>query len=64
MKLKELEGVLYSNHGYLQTAIVYDVSQDLDIVDGCSIDYAVKEYAERECVRITAEDNNIVLHIR
>ena len=63
MKLKDLEKVLYSTRGNVQFAIVYDQQKNTDLVAGCSIDYAVKEYGDRELKRIEAFENQLLLTI-
>lgn len=61
MKLKELKGVLRSTRGNVQVAIVYDSKKHADIESGCSIDYAVKTYGERELKRIEAYGDELVI---
>lgn len=61
MKLKDLESVLYSTRGSVQFAIVYDHEKNIDIANGCSIDYVVKEFGERELKRIEAFENQLLL---
>ena len=61
MKLKELKPVLYSVHGDIQSAIVYDGMKAEEIENGCSVDYAVKTYADRDVRRIQAENSMIVI---
>ena len=63
MKLKELKSILYSSRGSVQFAIVYDQEKNTDLASGCSIDYAVKEYGERELKRIEAFENQLLIII-
>lgn len=63
MKLKELSGILYSNRDGIQSAIVYEQSTNTDLIDGCSIDYAVEEYAEREVKHIQAYKDKLVITV-
>lgn len=63
MKLKELSPVLYSTIGNIQFAIVYDKSENKDIESGCSVDYAVKHYAESDVKQIQADNNYLVIVI-
>lgn len=63
IKLKDLKDVLYSTTGNIQRAVVWDMTNNKDIMDGCSIDYAVKEYGEYPLRHIEATDNKIVLSI-
>ena len=63
MKLKELKPILYSNHGNLTTCILYDISVDLDIESGCTAEYLIDKYGEREVKRLQADDNCVVITI-
>lgn len=63
MKLKDLSNVLYSTRGNIQFAIVYDQEKNADIASGCSIDYAVEKYGERELKQIEAFENQLVIII-
>ena len=54
MKLKELKPVIYSPTGDMQLCIVYDISNNVDIEYGCSVEYAYKHYGEREIRRISS----------
>lgn len=63
MQVKELKSVLYSLRGCVQFAIVYDYTQNADLVSGCSVEYAIKEYGERELHRISASDNLIIISV-
>ena len=46
MKLKDLKSILFSTHGCIQSAIVYDKAKNADIISGCSVDYAVENFGE------------------
>ena len=63
MKIKQLKNVLYSTTGNIQFAIVYDSKTHKDLENGCSIDYAVKHYGDRELIRIKAFENQLILYI-
>ena len=63
MKIKELKDVLKSARGYIQLAIVFDSKEHKDIEGGCSIDYAVAHYGDRELIRIEAYENQLVLYV-
>ena len=63
MKLKELENILYSNRGYAQFAIVYDSKRNVDIVNGCTIDWIVQNYGESEVKHIEAFENQLIITI-
>ena len=63
MKLCELKDILCSGRGSIQIAIVYDTETNKDIEVGCSIDYAVLEYGNREVKRIQAHSNYLVIWI-
>lgn len=64
MKLYELKPVLHSTRGYIQSAIVYDQATDIDIEDGCSIEYAVEHYRNSEVLSIFAEENKVLLILK
>ena len=64
MKLKDLKEVLYSQTGNIQFAIVWDYNTMQDLENGCSVDYAVKEYGEKELKQITATDDKLILTIK
>lgn len=63
MKLNTLKPILYSTHGNIQFAIVYDSDKHADIENGCSIDYAVEKHGEREVKHIEAYENQLVITI-
>lgn len=54
MKLKEMETVLVSPRGNITRTIVYDLETDTDLEYGCSVEYAVATYSDREVKRISA----------
>ena len=63
MKLKDLKSVLWSSRGGICETIVYDYDSNQDLEFGCSVEYAVKKYAEKEVRRIEAQDNFLVITI-
>lgn len=63
IRLGDLGSILYSYHGDIQSAIVYDLDTNTDLENGCSIDYAVKNYADSIVKRITADGNKLVITI-
>ena len=63
MKLNELKTVLYSDRGHIQFAIVYDSATNADIENGCSIEYAINQYGEKEIKHIQAFENQLVITI-
>jgi hypothetical protein len=63
MKLKELKSILYSTHGYVQFAIVYDIEKNTDIENGCSIEYAIKNHGEKEVKHIQAFEHQLVISV-
>ena len=63
MKLNKLSGILHSGRGNIQMAIVYDTSSCADIESGCSIEYAIEQYGDREVKQIQAEANYLVICI-
>lgn len=52
MKLRELEPVLKSETGRIQSCIVYDSTNCKDVEYGCFAGYAIKNYGESEVRRI------------
>lgn len=62
MKLKELENILYSNGGYTQFAILYDIETNTDIATG-TIDYIVKNYGEKDVKRIEAFEHQLLINV-
>ena len=63
MKLKDLQPVLYSRRGGIQSTIVYDAEKNLDVENGCSVEYAVREYGERTVRHIEAFENQLLITI-
>lgn len=63
MKLKDLKSILFSTHGCIQSAIVYDRAKNTDIISGCSVDYAVENFGECEVKRIQADCNYLVITV-
>jgi hypothetical protein len=63
MKLKELQSVLRSRRGGIQSAIVYDSASNTDLENGCSVEYAVEHYGDSEVQRIEAFENNLLITI-
>lgn len=63
MKLKDLGNVLRSTHGAIQFAIIWDEKECKDLENGCSVEYAVKEYGERTVKRINAYGNKLVITV-
>lgn len=54
MKLKDLAHVAYSLTGDIQSCIVYDFNENIDLETGCSIEYAIKHYGDRGLQRISS----------
>lgn len=63
MKLENLKPVLYSTHGNMTFAIVYDEAQNKDLENGCTVDYAIEKYGVREVKRIEAFENQILITV-
>ena len=61
MKLKDFRGVLYSCRGGIQPVVVYDQGNNLDLDNGCSVEYAIKTYGDREVKRIGADGGKLVI---
>ena len=54
MKLKDLAPVAYSLTGDIQSCIVYDCRENIDLETGCSIEYAIKHYGDRDLHRVSS----------
>lgn len=63
VKLKELKGILFSNRGNIQWAIVYDWTNNADLTPECAIEYAIANYGDRIVHRISASDNLIIISV-
>ena len=63
MKVNELKSVLFSRVGDIQSVIIYSRTERKEIKNGCSAEYAIKNYGEKELLRIQAANNSIVLII-
>lgn len=63
MTLQELKPILYSAHGSIQFAILYDSQAGKDIETGCTIDYLIAHYGDKDVKRIQAVDNNLIITI-
>ena len=61
MKLNDLSPVLRSYTGNIQFCIVYDLTEDVDLENGCSVEYAITHYGDREVQRLGAVDDMIVI---
>lgn len=64
MKIKDLKGIAYSNHGCVQSAVLYDYNSQNGIENGCTVDYLIENYGELELHRIQAVDDLLVLEVR
>ena len=64
MKLKELKAILYSDTGFMHWAVVWDDTKKETIIEGCSVDYAVSNYGEREVERLYADNNYLVISVK
>ena len=54
MKLKDLAPVAYSLTGDIQSCVVYDFNENIDLETDCSIEYAIKHYGDRDLHRISS----------
>ena len=63
MRLGELKSVLFSSIDNIQSVIIYSRIEHNEIENGCSAEYAIKNYGKKELLRIQAANNNIVLII-
>lgn len=53
----------FSSIGDIQSVIIYSRTEHKEIKNGCSAEYAIKNYGEKELLRIQATNNSIVLII-
>lgn len=63
MRLKDLSNVLWSQVGCIQSVIIYNVTDRIEMERSCSIEYAVKYYGDWRVNNISAYDNYLVLHV-
>ena len=64
IKLKKLKSILYSVHGGgMQFAIVYDYNKRTDLANGCSVEYAIKQFGDYTVKRISAENDNLIITV-
>ena len=67
MKLRDLTDILQSPRGHIQWCIVYDWGNNKDIDNNCSIEYAVKNYGDRDVRRIYScfenERDNLLIEV-
>lgn len=63
MTLKDLSPVLRSRRDNIQTAIIWDEKECRDLENGCSVEYAIKEYGDRPVKRIEAFENNLLITV-
>lgn len=63
MKLNAFKDVMYSSRDSIQSTILYDSKTFKDIVNGCSIEYAIENYGDHEVKRIMAENGYIIIGI-
>lgn len=64
MKVNELKSVLFSSIDNIQSVIIYSGTEHKEIINGCSAEYAIKNYGDKELLRIQADNNSIVLTIK
>lgn len=63
MKVNGLKSVLFSSIDNIQSVIIYSRTECKEIENGCSAEYAIKNYGEKDLLRIQATNNSIVLII-
>ena len=63
MKIKDLNKIIYSKTGDIQFCIIYDFETNKDIANGCSMEYAVCHYGDKEVKRVSAYEDNIVITV-
>lgn len=63
MKIEDLKGIAYSNHGFVQWAVVYDCNSQKDVLEG-TVESAISEYGECELTRLQADQDYLVFEVR
>lgn len=63
MTLTSLKSILYSTRGTIQSCVVYDMDNNIDLLDGCSIEHAIQQYGEAEVKHIQAYNNDLIITI-
>ena len=64
MKLKQLNKVIFSRGmADVQFVIIWDSNTCKDVLNGCSFEYALKEYGNAVVKRITACEDKLVFEI-
>ena len=63
LKLKDLSRILRSGCGNIQYAVIWHEAECRELENGCSVEYAIKEYGERPVKRIGALDNNLIITV-
>ena len=63
MKIKSLKKVIHSSTGSMQFSIVYDSQKKADVESGCSVEYVIKNYGEKELKRLEAFENQLIFII-
>ncbi len=63
MKVNDLKDVLFSSIGDIQSVIIYSKTEHKEIEYGCSAEYAINNYSDKELLRIQAANNYVVLII-
>lgn len=63
VKLKELKGILFSNRGNIQWAIVYDWTNNVDLTPECSVEYAISKFGDRTVHQIFADDYKLIISV-
>lgn len=64
MRIKDLKGIAYSNHGLIQMAALYDYNSQRTVTDDCTVDYIIEHYGDLELFRIQADDDYLILEVR
>ena len=64
MKRKKLNKIIFSRGmADVQFVIIWDSSTCKDLLNGCSFEYALKEYGDAEVKRVSAYENKLVIEI-
>ena len=65
MKICELKEILTPQFGVFQEAILWNSTSITNpiIVDSCSIEYILEKFPEKECKKIHAVDNKLIIEI-
>lgn len=63
MKFVDLSAVRFSYQWDIQHCIVWEQETDKDLVNGCSVEYAIEHFANMEIKRISVADGMLIFTV-